>query len=102
MRKFVYKSGRTPSAQGRGTCPLIGITDKILPVAKEWQQRPLEAVYAVVFLDAIHHHVRSEGQIVKKAVYIALGVNLDGKKTCWGCGWEKTKVPSTGQRYSTG
>ena len=45
------------------------ITDKILPVAKEWQQRPLESVYAVVFLDAIHYHVRSEGQVVKKAVY---------------------------------
>ena len=41
------------------------ITDKILPIAKEWQQRPLESVYAVVFLDAIHYHVRSEGQIVK-------------------------------------
>ncbi len=38
------------------------ITDKILPVVKEWQQRPLESVYAVVFLDAIHYHVRSEGQ----------------------------------------
>ena len=35
------------------------ITDKILPIAKEWQQRPLESVYAVVFLDAIHYHVRS-------------------------------------------
>ena len=56
------------------------ITDKILPIAKEWQQRPLEPIYAVVFLDAIHYHVRSEGQIVKKAVYIAIGVNLDGKK----------------------
>lgn len=60
------------------------ITDKILPIAKEWQQRPLEAVYTVVFLDAIHYHVRSEGQIVKKAVYIALGVNLDGKKDVLG------------------
>ena len=60
------------------------ITDKILPIAKEWQQRPLEVVYAVVFLDAIHYHVRSEGQIVKKAVYIALGVNLDGKKDVLG------------------
>lgn len=60
------------------------ITDKILPLAKEWQQRPLEAVYAVVFLDAIHYHVRSEGQIVKKAVYIAIGVDLDGKKDVLG------------------
>lgn len=60
------------------------ITDKILPVAKEWQQRPLESVYTVVFLDAIHYHVRSEGQIVKKAVYIAIGVNLDGHKEVLG------------------
>ena len=44
------------------------ITDKVLPVAREWQQRPLESVYAVVFLDAIHYHVRSEGQVMKKAV----------------------------------
>lgn len=60
------------------------ITDKILPVAKEWQQRPLEAVYTVVFMDAIHYHVRSEGQIVKKAVYIAIGINLDGRKDVLG------------------
>lgn len=60
------------------------ITDKILPEAKEWQQRPLESVYAVVFLDAIHYHVRSEGQIVKKAVYIAIGIGLDGKKDVLG------------------
>lgn len=60
------------------------ITDKILPVAKEWQQRPLESVYAVVFLDAIHYHVRSEGQVVKKAVYIAIGIGLDGRKDVLG------------------
>jgi transposase-like protein len=60
------------------------ITDKILPVAKEWQQRPLESIYAVVFLDAIHYHVRSEGQVVKKAVYVAIGINLDGRKSVLG------------------
>ena len=60
------------------------ITDKILPVAKEWQQRPLESIYAVVFLDAIHYHVRSEGQIVKKAGYIAIGLDLDGRKDVLG------------------
>ena len=60
------------------------ITDKILPVAKEWQQRLLENIYAVVFLDAIHYHVRSEGQVVKKAVYIAIGINLDGRKDVLG------------------
>ena len=62
------------------------ITDKVLPAAKEWQQRPLESIYAVVFLDAIHYRVRSEGQIVKKAVYIAIGIDLDGKKDVLGMG----------------
>lgn len=54
------------------------VTDKILPVVKEWQMRPLESVYAVVFMDAIHFHVRSEGHIIKKAVYIAIGIPMDG------------------------
>ena len=56
------------------------VTDKILPVVREWQSRPLEEVYAVVFMDAIHFHVRSEGQVVKKAVYIAIGIRMDGIK----------------------
>ena len=42
------------------------VTDKILPIVKEWQERVLEEVYAIVYLDAIHFHVRSEGRIVKK------------------------------------
>ena len=60
------------------------ITDKVLPEAKEWQQRPLENVYAVMFMDAIHYHVRSEGQVVKKAVYIAIGIDLSGRKDVLG------------------
>ena len=60
------------------------VTDKILPVVKEWQQRPLESIYVVVFMDAIHYHVRCEGRIVKKAVYVAIGINLDGRKEVLG------------------
>ena len=60
------------------------ITDKVLPEAREWQQRPLESVYAVMFMDAIHYHVRSEGQIMKKAVYIAIGIDLNGRKDVLG------------------
>ena len=60
------------------------ITDKILPVVREWQSRPLEEIYAVVFMDAIHFHVRSEGQIIKKAVYIAIGINMEGQKEVLG------------------
>ena len=60
------------------------ITDKILPIVKEWQERPLEELYAVVFMDAIHFHVRSEGRIVKKAVYIAIGIDMSGHKDVLG------------------
>lgn len=60
------------------------ITDKIMPIVKEWQERPLEEIYAVVYLDAIHFHVRCDGRIVKKAVYIALGIDLDGKRDVLG------------------
>lgn len=60
------------------------ITDKILPVVKEWQSRPLEEIYAVVFMDAIHFHVRSEGHIIKKAVYIAIGIKMDGLREVLG------------------
>lgn len=60
------------------------ITDKILPIVKEWQERPLEDIYAVVFMDAIHFHVRSEGRIVKKAVYIAIGIDMSGCKDVLG------------------
>lgn len=60
------------------------ITDKILLVVREWQSRPLEEIYAVVFMDAIHFHVRSEGRIVKKAVYIAIGIGMNGLKDVLG------------------
>jgi len=60
------------------------ITDKILPVIREWQSRPLEEIYAVMFLDAIHYNVRQDGRIIKKAVYIALGLDLEGKRDILG------------------
>lgn len=60
------------------------ITDKILPVVREWQSRPLEEIYAVVFMDAIHFHVRCDGRVIKKAVYIAIGIRMDGLKEVLG------------------
>jgi transposase-like protein len=60
------------------------ITEKIMPVIKEWQQRPLESIYAHVVMDAIHYKVRQDGKIVNKAVYIILGINLDGMKDVLG------------------
>ncbi len=60
------------------------MTDKVLPIAKEWQNRPLTEKYAIVFMDAIHYNVRENNALVKKAVYIAIGIKLDGKKEVLG------------------
>lgn len=60
------------------------MTDRILPVAKEWQNRPLEKKYAVVFMDAVHFHVREDNRTIKKAVYVAIGIRLDGTKEVMG------------------
>ena len=56
------------------------ITDKLLPKIEEWQNRPLSAVYPVVFIDAVHFSVRDDGVIRKLAAYVVLGINEDGKK----------------------
>jgi len=60
------------------------ITDRILPMVQEWQSRPLEAIYPFVFMDAIHYKVREDKQIVNKAAYVVMGVNLDGYKDVLG------------------
>ena len=60
------------------------ITDRVLPEAKAWQSRPLESKYIVMFLDAIHYHVKEDSLVVKKAVYIAIGIRLDGMKEVMG------------------
>jgi len=60
------------------------VTNKILPMIKEWQNRPLQNVYAIVFLDAIHYKVRYEGLIQNKAAYMVIGVDLDGNKDVLG------------------
>ncbi len=60
------------------------MTDRILPIAKEWQNRPLEKKYAVVFMDAVHFNVREDNRTVKKAVYVAIGIRLSGVKEVLG------------------
>ena len=60
------------------------MTDRILPVAREWQNRPLERKYAIVFMDAVHFNVREDNRTVKKAVYVAIGVRLDGSREVLG------------------
>ena len=60
------------------------ITDQILPKIKEWQNRPLESIYPICFVDAVHFSVREESNVVKKAAYIVLGINEYGEKDVLG------------------
>lgn len=56
------------------------VTDKILPQIEDWQNRPLDAVYPILYIDAIHYSVRDNGVIRKLAAYVVLGINSDGIK----------------------
>ena len=60
------------------------ITNRILPLVSEWQNRPLENTYSFVFMDAIHYKVREDKQIIVKAAYVVIGVNIDGEKEVLG------------------
>ena len=63
---------------------ISSITDKVIPLLKEWQQRPLESIYPFVWLDAIHYKLKENGKYISKAVYTILGVRLDGRKEVMG------------------
>lgn len=63
---------------------LSAITDKIIPAIQEWQNRPLEELYCIVFLDAMHYKVKQEGKVINRCVYNILGINLEGKKDILG------------------
>lgn len=63
---------------------ISAVTDKVIPLLKEWQQRPLESVYPFVWLDAIHYKIKDNGRYISKAVYTVLGVGLNGKKEILG------------------
>lgn len=63
---------------------ISNVTNRIMPLIKEWQSRPLQKTYAVVFLDAIHYKVKQEGAIVNKAVYMVIGIDMDGCKDVLG------------------
>ncbi|MBU3114865.1 IS256 family transposase [Clostridium lacusfryxellense] len=60
------------------------ITNRIMPLVTEWQNRPLEKTYSFVFMDAIHYKVRDDKHIIIKAAYVVLGVNMDGEKEVLG------------------
>ncbi|MFR9711097.1 IS256 family transposase [Paenibacillus sp. MB22_1] len=63
---------------------ISNVTNKLIPLVKQWQNRPLQGVYAVVFMDAIHFKVKQDGTIVNKAAYMVIGIDLDGNKDVLG------------------
>ena len=67
-------------AKGMTTRQISDTTDRLLPQIEDWQNRPLDAVYPIVFIDAVHFSVRDNGQIRKLAAYVILAVSLTGHK----------------------
>ena len=63
---------------------LSGITERILPLIKEWQSRPLDELYCIVWMDAIHYKVKEQGKVKSRAVYNILGISREGKKDLLG------------------
>ena len=63
---------------------ISNVTSRIMPLIREWQARPMQRAYAVVFLDAIHYKVKQEGHLVDKAVYMVIGIDFDGNKDVLG------------------
>jgi len=63
---------------------LSAITERILPLVKEWQSRPLDGLYCIVWLDAMHYKVKDEGKVKSRAVYNILGINKEGRKDLLG------------------
>jgi transposase-like protein len=63
---------------------ITAITDKILPKIKQWQNRPLEEIYPIIFLDAMHFKCSENGVVVSKAFYTVLGINQEGRKDVLG------------------
>ncbi len=63
---------------------LSSITERIMPLIKEWQSRPLDELYCIVWMDAIHYKVKDQGKTKSRAVYNILGINKEGKKDLLG------------------
>lgn len=63
---------------------LSAITDKIIPVVKEWQSRPLDELYCIVWLDAMYYKIKDNGRIVTRCLYNILGINIEGRKELLG------------------
>lgn len=78
---------------------LSEITDRVIPQVREWQNRPLESVYPIVWLDAIHYKVRDGGKVVSRAIYNVLAINAEGYKDLIGMYVSESEGASSGFRF---
>src|SRR3954451_5841233 len=76
------------------------VTDAVLDEVRQWQARPLDSVYPVLYLDAIQVKVKSQGRVINKTIYLAFAVNMQGLKEVLGCGRRRRKAQSSGCRWS--
>ena len=63
---------------------ISSITDRIIPLIRDWQSRPLDRLYSIIWMDAMHFKIRVEGQVKTKALYTVLGVDMEGRKEVLG------------------
>lgn len=70
---------------------LSAITDKIIPSVTAWQGRPLEALYCIVWMDAMYYKVKQDNKIITRCVYNILGINVEGRKEILGCYTNETE-----------
>ena len=74
------------------------VTDAVIEEVRYWQNRPLDAVYPVVFFDALRVKIRDEGLVRNKAVYLALAITARTRWKCSDCGSSRPRAPSSGSR----
>ncbi len=75
------------------------VTDAVIEQVKEWQSRPLDALYPIVYLDCIVVKVRQDNTIINKAVFLALGVNTEGHKELLGLWMAENRGLNSGYRF---
>ena len=80
---------------------ISNVTDSVLEEVRAWQNRPLDRLYPIVYLDALVVKMRDNGQVQNRAVYVAIGITMEGqkgkaRKKCWDFGRPPTKARSSG------
>ena len=92
--KEIYNYDISPETVSR-------ITDAVIDKAREWQSRPLEPIYAIIFMDALFLKLRVDGRVKNVAAYLMIGINLEGKKNALVSGLGRVNPQNTGWAFLT-